>query len=47
MRTPSRTGVTFGLYATIDELADGAELRQFFEHARPDAVAARGAAPPP
>jgi hypothetical protein len=26
-------GVTFGLYATIDELADGAELRQFFEHA--------------
>jgi hypothetical protein len=29
----SGTGVTFGLYATIDELADGAELRQFFEHA--------------
>jgi hypothetical protein len=27
------TGVTFGLYATIDELADAAELRQFFEHA--------------
>lgn len=27
------TGVTYGLYATIDELADGAELRQFFKHA--------------
>ena len=27
------TGVTFGLYATIEELADGAELRAFFEHA--------------
>ena len=27
------TGVTYGLYATIAELADGAELRQFFEHA--------------
>jgi hypothetical protein len=27
------TGVTFGLYATADELADGAELRQFFNQA--------------
>jgi hypothetical protein len=27
------TGVTYGLYATIEELADGAELRQFFQHA--------------
>ncbi|HZO26686.1 MAG TPA: hypothetical protein VFH48_11935 [Chloroflexota bacterium] len=27
------TGVTYGLYATLDELADGAELRGFFEHA--------------
>jgi hypothetical protein len=27
------TGVTFGLYATADELADGAELRQVFEQA--------------
>lgn len=27
------TGVTFGLYATVDELADGAELRQFFKQA--------------
>ena len=27
------TGVTYGLYATLDELADGVELRQFFQHA--------------
>jgi len=27
------TGVTYGLYATIDELGDGADLRQFFHHA--------------
>lgn len=27
------TGVTYGLYATVEELADGAELRQFFKHA--------------
>ena len=27
------TGVTFGLYATIEELADSAELRRAFEHA--------------
>ena len=27
------TGVTYGLYATIDEMADGADLRQFFQHA--------------
>jgi len=27
------TGVTYGLYATIDELGDEADLRRFFEHA--------------
>ena len=27
------TGVTFGLYATTDELTDGAALRQFFAQA--------------
>jgi hypothetical protein len=27
------TAVTFGLYATLDELGDGPELRQFFNHA--------------
>jgi hypothetical protein len=27
------TGVTFGLYATFDELRDGPDLKQFFRHA--------------
>jgi hypothetical protein len=27
------TGVTYGLYATLHELGDGTELRQFFHHA--------------
>ena len=27
------TGSTYGLYATVDELADGREVREFFEHA--------------
>jgi hypothetical protein len=27
------TGVTYGLYATVDELGAGAEVRQFFHQA--------------
>ena len=27
------TGITYGLYATVEELTDGTELRQFFEQA--------------
>jgi hypothetical protein len=27
------TGVTYGLYATVDELANGRDVRRFFEHA--------------